>query len=487
MVRPPSLDLTPKIAPNMKQMQRLMMSPHMQQALHLLQLPLQELSAVVETELEQNPVIETALDDGESEPEQQEDTGEQAEKALKFDEKDFDILRKLDDEFKDYVLESGPPQRVRTSDDDKLRTYQESIIQSEESLFEHLMQQAHETFSDETDLKIAEAIIGSLDEKGYLQTTPEELEQLNGFKVKEIYRVLKEIQTFDPYGVGASTVQEALLIQLRCLNKHKSLAYKIIENHYQELLHNRIPLIQKALDCTAEEINETIQNTISKLDLHPGMWFSREPVATIVPDAIVKQEEDQLIVTVNDDILPLFRLNRKYFNYLEDESLNVEAKDFIKEKILSAKWLLRNIHQRHETLFRIVTLLTEKQRDFFINPSGKLIPLTMKQISEELDVHESTVARAVSGKYIDCPRGIVLLRSFFTSSLNSDQGVEISSKTVRDLLESIIKTENKQKPLSDDSIAKMIQEKGIQCARRTVAKYRGELNLGNAHQRRKFK
>lgn len=487
MTHTPSLDLTQKLAPNMKQMQRLMMSPHMQQALHLLQLPLQELSTLVENELEQNPVIETTQNEEENEPEEYEEGSQAVEKDLKFDEKDFDVLRRLDDEFKDYVLDSGPPQRQRTAEDDKFRTYQESSIRSEESLFEHLMQQAKETFSDEKDLQIAESIIGSLDEKGYLKSTLAELEQLNGFKLKEIQRVLKEIQTFDPYGVGASSVQETLLIQLKLLNKQNSLAYKIIENHYQELLHNRIPLIQRALECTAEEINEAIQNTIAKLDLHPGMWFSREPVATILPDAVVKQEDEQLIVTVNDDVLPLFRLNRKYFNYLEDESLTPEAKEFIKEKIISAKWLLRNIHQRQETLFRIVTLLTEKQREYFINPSGKLIPLTMKQVSEELEVHESTVARAVSGKYIDTPRGLILLRSFFTSALGSDEGVEISSQTVRDLLEQIIKSENKQKPLSDDSIARLIQEKGIQCARRTVAKYRGELNLGNAHQRRKFK
>ncbi len=487
MGHPPSFDMSQKLAPHMKQMQRLMMSPHMQQALHLLQLPLQELSAIVENELEQNPVIETSVEESDQEPELQQDINQPEEEDLKFDEKDFDVLRKLDDEFRDYVLDSGPPQRQRTAEDDKLRTYQESTIQSEESLFEHLMKQAQETFTSENDLKIAEAIIGSLDEKGYLQTTLEELEQLNGFKVEEMKKVLFEIQTFDPYGVGASTVQEALLIQLRCLNKQSTLAYKIVENHYQELLHNRIPLIQKALSCSAEEVNAAIQNTIAKLDLHPGMWYSREPVATILPDAVVKQEEEQLIVIVNDDTLPLFRFNRKYFNYLNDETLNAEAKDFIKEKILSAKWLLRNIHQRHETLFRIVTLITEKQREFFINPSGKLIPLTMKQVSEELEVHESTVARAVSGKYIETPRGLLLLRSFFTSALGSDQGVEISSRTVRDLLEQIIKSENKQKPLSDDSIAKKIQEKGIQCARRTVAKYRGELNLGNAHQRRKFK
>lgn len=487
MTNPPSLKMSPKQAPDMKQMQRLMMSPHMQQALHLLQLPIQELATLVENELEQNPVIETTRDENDSEPELPENANQSVETDLEFNDKDFDILRKLDDEFKDYVLDSGPPIRQRTIDDDKLRTYQESSIQAESSLFEHLMQQAHETFSTQRELSIAEAIIGSIDEKGYLKATSEELEQLNGFKRSEIAHVLKEIQTFDPYGVGASTVQESLLIQLRNQNKKNTLAYLIVEKYYDELLHNRIPLIQKSLGCKAEEINEAVQNTIAKLDLHPGMWYSREPVATIIPDAVIKQEDENLIVIVNDDTMPIFRLNRKYFNFLEDETLNAEAKAFIKEKILSAKWLMRNLHQRHETLFRIVTLLTEKQREFFINPQGKLIPLTMKQVSEELEVHESTVARAVSGKYIDTPRGLLLLRSFFTSSLSSNEGVDISSQTVKDLLEQIIQSENKLKPLSDDSLAKMIQEKGIQCARRTVAKYRGELNLGNAHQRKKFK
>lgn len=496
MTYPGSLNLHQKQAPSLKQMQRLIMSPQMQQALNLLQLPVMELSAIIEAELEQNPVMEPYQEEQQDDPDIKQveneteefkvDVNSTTEKELSFNDHDFEIMRQLDEDFRDHFAESAPNYKQRTLDDDKLQLFLENSIRSESSLFEYLMQQAHETFSEDEDIQIAEAIIGSLDERGLLQTPLEEIAILTNFDLQKIKNVLIEIQTFDPSGVGAQNVQEALLIQLRNLGKDKSLAYEILEKHYQDLIHNRIPVIQRSLGCTLKDITHAIESDIAKLDLHPGTSFSHEVIQTIIPDVTIIQEDEKLTTVITDDYLPTFRINRRYLKMLDDETLTSEAKDFIKQKILSAKWLLRNIHQRNDTLEKIAGYLAEKQSEFFLNPEGKLVPLTMKMLADELNVHESTIARAVSNKYINCPRGVLPLRSFFTNAYVTHEGEDISSQTVRDVLLDIIKSENKCKPLSDEAIAVQIKAKGIDCARRTVAKYRAALNIGNAHQRKKF-
>ncbi len=496
MSYPISLELKQKQASSLKQMQRLIMSPQMQQALHLLQAPIMELEALIEAELEQNPCLEVSSNESTETSEDglleqdgfelKEDINASPEKELTFDEHDFNVLRQIDEEFREYFRESGSYQKQWTSEDDKLRTYIESSIQAEMTLFEYLMQQARETFSKKEEMVLAEALIGNIDEQGYLKTPLKEIAQLTGKDEKQFIPILKQIQTFEPYGIGASSLQESMLIQLECLKLNDTLAYKIIESHFDDLIHNRIPNIQKGLGCDTQEIAQAIKQDIAKLDLHPGTWFSREPVQMIIPDVSLTLVNDKLVTNVNDDQLPAFHLNRRYLKMLDDENLSQETKDFIRQKIMSAKWLMKNIWQRNDTLERITKFLAEKQREFFINPEGKLTPLTMKTVAQELELHESTIARAVAGKYLDSPRGLLPLRSFFTNAYLTAGGEDISSRTVRDILLDIVHKENKRKPLSDEAIAAKIKEFGIPCARRTVAKYRAELNIGNAHQRRQY-
>jgi len=493
-----SFELQQKPGQNIKQLQRLIMSRQMQQAIHFLQMPIMELTPLIDMEMEQNPVLEYSKDEEETEVdsdlkqleddnmEESNDEDNAPEKELIFDEGDFEIMRRLDEDFRDHFSESGNVSVKRNSEEDKLQTFLESSIVSEETLFEHLMQQAKEVFEDEKQQAIAEAIIGNFDEGGFLSTSFQELAVLEGCTVEAIEKVLKVIQTFDPIGVGARNLKESLLIQLQSQGKAATLAYAIVDKHFDDLLHNRIPSIKKGLHCTAEQIGEAVDHDIAKLDLHPGTQLSRQVISFITPDVSLRQEEEELIVAINDDTMPRLRLNTRYMRMLDDASLPEETKDFIKQKVVSAKWLLRNIMQRNETLEKISQSLVKWQREFFLNPDGKLVPLTMKVLADELDVHESTIARAVSGKYIETPRGILPLRSFFTSSLSTNAGIDISSKTARDVLKEIIDGEDKQHPLSDEAISAMIKEKGIQCARRTVAKYRVALNIGTAQQRRKF-
>jgi RNA polymerase sigma-54 factor len=189
---------------------------------------------------------------------------------------------------------------------------------------------------------------------------------------------------------------------------------------------------------------------------------------------------------MNDDILPPIRINRQYFKLLDSEGLPQDSKDYIRQKISAGKWLLKSLHQRKETLFRITTLLAKKQRDYIIDPEGKLSPMTMKSVAEELDIHESTVARAVTDKYLACPRGLIPLRSFFTNAYHTNNGNNLSSRTVKDILLEILNNENKKQPLSDEELSQKIKENGIECARRTVSKYRKELNIGTASQRKTY-
>jgi RNA polymerase sigma-54 factor len=497
MTYPISLNLSQKQAPSLKQMQRLIMSPQMQQALNLLQLPILELSAVIEKEIEENPILERSTDEEQQDEDFQQIVSEtteelaenvevSTEQELKFDDQDFEIMRRLDEDFREYFSDSASYASPHDTEDEKLTLFLESSIRSQSTLFEYLMGQASQTFSTEGDLKIAEALIGNLDEKGLLQPSLDEIALLNDFDVNEVKKVLIEIQNFDPPGIGAQNLQEALLIQLRNRGKKKSLAYQILERHFQDLLHNRILQIQKKLKCSIKEIRDAIQHDIAKLDLHPGTRFSREVVQPIVPDVKIEEDNGQLKIVVNDDFLPSFHLNKRYLKLLDDETLPLETRDFIKQKFFSAKWLMRNIFQRSETIEKIAVFLAEKQSDFMLNPKGKLVPMTMKLVAQELNLHESTIARAVSNKYLSCPQGILSLKSFFTVGYATEIGEDISSQTVREALFEIISKENKKHPLSDAAISSALKAQGIDCARRTVAKYRNSFGIEKARQRKTF-
>ena len=485
MPHPISLSLQVKQSPSLKQTQRLIMSPQMQQAIHLLQMPVLELAAVLDEELQQNPVIEFIDEKEDDNAEEPEEIDQLPEKELSFNENDFEILKKLDDEYRDHFSESYAPS-FRTNDEEKLKAFQESSIKEEASLFEYLMNQAKEIFSSAEELSMAEAIIGNFDENGFLKTPLEEIALLNNFSVHALEKLLTQIQTFEPCGIGAFNMQDSLLIQLRSQQKQKTLAYKIIEKHYDDLIHNRIPAIKKGLDCSADEITSALNKDISRLDLHPGFGHFKHFVQYITPDASVEVDNEILSVKVNDDFLPPISINRRYLRMLSDESLSPETREFVRHKLAAAKWLLHNVHQRNETLLKICELLIKLQKEFFMSPEGMLVPLTMKTVSEKLNLHESTIARAVANKYIDTPRGILPLRSFFTHALVTHKGEDVSSNTIKDILNEMILRENKQRPLSDAALSKLLIEKGFNCARRTVAKYRTDLNLGNAQQRRKY-
>lgn len=471
--------------------QRLIMSAHMQQAIRLLQLPLQELEPFIEEQVVLNPLLEIENDEDEDDDDSAAEEGEveanqEEEQEVAISDQDLSILNRLEEDIRDHFAESEPAPIKRSSEEDKLKTYLEQSICAEPTLQEQLIRQAHESFASSKEIEMAEILIGYIDEFGFLKTPLSEICSLHHLPEKELQHILTEIQTFEPYGVGASTIQESLLIQLRCLHKEHTLAYQIVSNYYEQLLHNHIPLIQKRLKCSYEEIQEAIEKDIAKLDLHPGTHFSAQPTRTIIPDVTLRQENDRLIVEVERDYAPSLRVNLRYLKMLNDPEVPNETKHFVKHHFFSARWLMRNLQQRYSTIERIAQSLADKQYDFFTKPDGQLVPLTMKTLADELNLHESTIARTVSNKYIYTPRGLFPLRSFFTSKYVSEEGEDLSAATVKQAILDLIAKEDKRHPLSDEKISLLLKQQGIPCARRTVAKYRTILRMGNTQQRRKF-
>lgn len=480
-----------------KQTQNLIMSPHMQQAIQILQVPIMELSLAIEQEMEQNPLLEYSDDEvsddidtlqlEESIEEEPQDIEEVPDQEIDFDHNDLEVLKRLNEDFRDHFGESESYCAQRTAEEEKQKLYKDSSIESTETLFGHLMQQARDTFSGEDELAAAEIIIGSFDESGFLGTPLSELAILAGLRLNVLETVLAEIQTFNPIGVGATSLKESLLIQLRENNKEQTLAYRIIESNYDDLIHNRIRSIVKDLKCTPEDIEREVRENIARLDLHPGTLYIAKNNQEITPDVSIHEDIDNnLVVIVNNDHIPSVRFNPQYLKMMEDPATPQETKDFIKQKISSAKWLFRNISKRNSTLERVSNSIAQRQKDFFTKHDGTLVPMTMKMIAEELELHESTIARTVANKYIDTDRGIFSMKYFFSNAYHSDEGEDVSSKTARDMLKKIIDGENKGSPLSDQDLSNILKERGLHCARRTVAKYRTEMQIGNAQQRRKY-
>lgn len=435
-----------------KPLQKLILSREMQRALTLLQLPVLELSTLIAAEIEQNPLLEY-IDD---------------ELPFSFEE--------------DFRKETHGMQKEESDH----KSFLENALAEECSLFDHLLTQASEKFSDKKDLHLAKMIIGNLDECGFLNVTLDEIAFLAKCSITDLEPILKEIQTFDPSGVGAKNLQESLLIQLKMKGKEKGIAYKIIENHFEDMLKNRLPLIAKQFSLQPQKIKEIIEKEIAHLNLHPGQNLAhshyKEMIQYITPDVTIT---DELKVEVNEEKIPPLRFNSKYLSLLEDKTIPLETKDYIKSKLISGKWLLRNLYERNATIFRITQEIVKKQNNFFLTAQGKLIPFTMKEVSTLLELHESTIVRAVSNKYVSSPRGIYPLRFFFTHGILTEKGEDISPHTIQDTIQEIISGENKKSPLSDEDIAALLKSKGFTCARRTVAKYRVQLNIGNTTERKR--
>ncbi len=471
--------------------QSLVLSPQMQHSLALLQAPTLELKALVEHEMEQNPVLEEVAapeaelpdkaapeeDDAPAEPpfEAASEQEPGAEAPVDDFQVEFDRLVQLDQEWRDHFSQTNVTVRQSPEEEEK-RQFMFDSLTAETSLAEALMEQVRETDLTDKQRGIAELIVGSIDDYGYLKTTIAELSASASLPEEKISEVLKVIQTFDPPGVGAGDLRECLLLQLERADRRESLEYRIIRDFMNELGKRRIPDIARGTGQSIEEVQAALAR-IARLEPRPGRAFLPDTDQFVLPEVFVQKSGDDFVVTTNDEQIPHLRISNTYKDLMARGGNSAEVQDYIRDKIRAGKFLIKSLHQRQQTILNIAREIVQRQREFMEKGVAHLKPMNMAQIADVVGVHETTVSRAVSGKYMQTPQGIFEMRFFFTAGLHTATGADVSNASVKDMIAEIFKRENPAKPLADQEVVKMIAEKGITIARRTVAKYREELGI----------
>ena len=467
--------------------QSLVLSPQLQHSLALLQAPTLELKALVEHEMEQNPVLEeiaepeTELADNKPAPEDDdapaeppfEAASEQGVEAPVDDfQAEFDQLVQLDQEWRDHFAQMNVSIR-RSPEEEEKRQFMFDSLTAGTSLAEALLAQVRDSNLTDEQRAIAEHIIGNIDDYGFFKTTVEELSTSLGLPAEKISAVLKIIQTFDPPGVGAADLRECLLLQLERAGRRESLEYRIVRDFMNELGKRRIPEIARGTGQPVEEVQAALAR-IARLEPRPGRAFLPDNDQYVLPEVFVQKNGD---VTTNDEQIPHLRISNTYKDLMAQGGNSAEVKNYIREKIRAGKFLIKSLHQRQETILKIAQEIVKRQREFMEKGLAHLKPMTMAQIAGVVGVHETTVSRAVSGKYMQTPQGIFEMRFFFTAGLHSASGADVSNASVKDMIAEIFKNENPARPLPDQEVVSMLAAKGITIARRTVAKYRDELHI----------
>lgn len=446
-----------------------MLTPKMQQALKVLQLSNLELDTYLEQELAENPALDKV--------EQEETTGDtESSNGTDANEEPVDDDRFVD-AWNDYYYEGRDfSRRSDGGREDTKRGFIENTLTKEESLASHLMRQLRISLDDPCDLKIGEWIIGEIDERGYFSGDIEEKAAELGVSVEDVQGVLDRVQTFDPPGIGAGSIQECLEIQLYNECPNDSVARKIVREHWHEFEKRQFGRIAKALGLSVEEIQEKAE-FIATLDPWPGRRFSGEAARYIIPDVIVTEIDGEHLVMLNDDSLPRLRISSEYHRMLKNGRIGDDAANYIRQKFNSARWLIKNIEQRKSTIFKVTRCIMELQRDFLEKGPGALKPLTLQDIATRVDMHESTISRVTNNKYVQTPQGIFELKFFFSSSIGTDVGEDASASAVKEKIRRLVEGEPKQKPLSDQKMADILKREGLNIARRTVTKYREAMKI----------
>ncbi|HXX41887.1 MAG TPA: RNA polymerase factor sigma-54 [Chthoniobacterales bacterium] len=469
--------------PGMHQTQNLslqqVLAPQLQQSLLILQAPLLELRNLVQQEMETNPVLEELAD--EPNPEEKVETEPSADENFK---EEFDKLAKLDEEWRDYMAQSSSYAGRSQEAEDKRQFFFDSIP-TQETLQQHLMSQLNQQVLNANDRKTAELIIGNIDDNGFLQTTPEEMALNTGIAQEDFEHMLTLIQSFHPPGVGARDLRECLLIQLKRDGRQNSLEYKIISDHMADLGKRRFPEIARRMGIGAEQVQKCANN-IAQLDPRPGAIFAEAPKNYVLPDVTVEKINGEYQVILNGEQIPHLRISNTYKDIMAQDSNGSEVKDYIRDKIRSGKFLIKSIHQRQQTISNIAHQIVGRQREFFDKGSAFLKPMTMVQIADAVGVHETTVSRAISGKYMSTPQGVFEMKYFFTPGYQTASGESMSNTSVKEAILDLVKNEDGNAPLSDKEIVEILSKRGIPIARRTVAKYRTELNILPSNMRRKY-
>ena len=447
--------------------QKLTMSPYLHQMMEILQLQVLDLEQRINEELETNPLLEA--DDSENDKEKQID-----EEDSKYDE-----LVKIFEDSSDI----GRYNYSTRSNNDTKSNFIEGVLTQPESLQDHLIWQLRLHILNEKDFQIGERIISNINEKGYLISSTEEIAAGMNISTEEVDKILKIIQAFEPYGVGARNLQECMLIQLRFIPEKKIWAEKIVKNYFDLLYKHKVKDIAYKLNVDIITVEKTI-SFIQKLDPNPGLMYYNKVTEYVTPDAQVEKTDDNdFVIIINDEWVPKLHIQKSYRNMIKNKKIDNKIKKYLREKVKYAMLFIKSIEQRKTTLYKVAEAILRFQRQFFVNGTEYIAPLTLKDIADHVRVHESTISRVTSNKYMQTPYGIFKMKYFFSRKIRTETEGDISTKRIMIIIKELV--ENEVKPLSDDEIRNILKKQGINIARRTVSKYRKKIRILPSYLRKK--
>jgi len=472
----------------MKLTQQLVMTPQLQQAIKLLQLSRIELQELVSQELEENPILEESLED-ESQKEIALVEVQELEPPPLAESEQFkevtagsETIREMDwDSYLDgYNYSSG---EMQYSDDEDRPSF-ENLLTKKGTLVDHLLWQLNLSKFDEAETRIGAEIIGNIDEDGYLRSTVEDIARSCECEEDTVASVLSRIQDFDPPGVAARDLRECLLVQVQQLGLQGSVVDLILRSHLKDLETRRYKQIARALNVSLQDIL-TAAKVISSLDPKPGHIFASEDIHYISPDIFVYKVGDDYVVVLNDEGLPSLKIN-PFYSESRVKEMDSGVEEYVSDKMRSAMWLIKSIHQRQRTILKAAKSIVKFQREFFEKGIEHLRPLVLRDVAEDIGMHESTISRVTTNKYMHTPQGIFEMKYFFNSAISVSGGDFIASESVKRKIKELIEAEDPRKPLSDQTLAEMLATGNINIARRTVTKYREMLRIGSSSERKRL-
>jgi RNA polymerase sigma-54 factor len=476
-----------------RQSQSLILAPQLRHSLKILQVAALDLRSLIQEEIDSNPALldESPMEGVSLEKEREAETADKSSDSATPEDreemdfsKEFEILGKLDEDWRDHLASAGGNQPHTAEDSERRQHFFDSLV-AETSLQEHLMRQAEMADVSPQVISALSHLVGSLDDRGFLTQSPPDLALQSGLPLEAMQEAVRLLKTFEPAGIGAANLEECLLLQLQVKGRGESLAARIVRDHFGLLKRRRIPELARRAGATMEDIQDALTE-IATLNSGPGRRFADDSNRVVVPDASVEKDGGEWKIHLNQDYIPRLRINSTYRDMIAKGTLSKQDGDFLRERIRSGRFLINSIAQRQQTIERIVREIILKQGDFFEHGVSRLRPLTMTEIAQKVNVHETTVSRAIANKYLKTPHGVFDFKFFFTPGYQGRDGDAVSNTSVKEMIQDLVAAEDRSQPLSDQEIVTRLKGKGLSIARRTVAKYREELGLLPSNLRREY-
>ena len=469
----------------LKLSQQLRMTPQLQQAIKLLQLSRLELENMVQQEMQENPILEEVhevLDEESFEAKEKLQDGDKKESA------DMQDPQKQDEfEWENYVEDSPMPGQMTNfagGANEEINNY-ENVFSSPQTLYDHLMWQLSLSGFNEEEKELGAILIGYIEDDGYLKTPIAQIAEDEEVDATELEEMIPFLQEFDPPGVFARDLKECLLIQAKVLEEDTHELVAMIENHLGNLEKKNYPAIAKDMGIDLEVVVE-LSKIIYSMEPKPGRSFITNETHYVTPDVYVYPVGDEYVVSLNEDGLPRLKVSNFYKNVLKGGEANDVTQDYIQDKLRSAVWLIKSIHQRQRTIYKVAESIVKHQRDFFDKGPKFIKPMILRDIANDIEMHESTVSRVTTNKYMHTPQGIFELKHFFNSGISKTDGDSLASESVKVKIKELVSQEDSKSPLSDQKIVELLKKDGIKIARRTVAKYRDALGILPSSKRKKY-